>query len=303
MNSLHLKSPAKLNLFLKIIRRRPPAGGEATRQGRSDGYHELVTLFHRISLFDTLRLKKIPTGFSLRSSNPELSCGEDNLITRAYRELQKVYPKLGGVSVYLTKKIPMGGGLGGGSGNAATFLLGMKKLYKLPISRMQLVKIGARLGADVAFFIYDTPMAIGKGVGEKLRPVSSKVRHCFLLVLSSLGLNTRQVYQTLPRKLPAVSLTKASRVATMLSSFLSRKNYRQAAPLLANDLEAPAFQLRPSIKQLIIKIKQQGVLSVQMSGSGPTVFAFMPSLAQARKLAKQIRREEPDQQVVICHSW
>lgn len=305
MRSLILRSPAKLNLFLKIIRRRP------------NGYHELVTLFHRISLFDTLRLKKIPSGFKLTCSRPDLSCGEDNLITRAYRELQKIYPKLGGVSVHLTKKIPMGGGLGGGSGNAGTFLLGMKKLYNLSISRDQLVKIGAKLGADVAFFIYDTPTAMGKGVGEKIRPLQSKARHYFVLVMDPQGLNTKKVYETLsqlmgpgpiinrarPHLEKGASLTKASRVATILSDFLGRKKYRQASQLLANDLEAPAFKLRPSIEQLILKIKQRDALSVQMSGSGPTVFALVPNLAQAKKLAAQIRREEAGKQVVICHSY
>ncbi|MSR78160.1 MAG: 4-(cytidine 5'-diphospho)-2-C-methyl-D-erythritol kinase [Candidatus Omnitrophica bacterium] len=291
MRTLILKSPSKLNLYLKIIRR------------RSNGYHELVTLFHRISLCDTLRIQKKPKEFFLRCSDPRLSCGEDNLITRAYRELQNIFPKLGGVSVNLTKRIPMGGGLGGGSGNAASFLLGMKKLYSLPVSRMQLVQIAVRLGADVAFFIYDTSTAIGRGVGEKLKLVPNKIKHWFVLVISREELSTKQVYQALPRKLPAVSLTKVSRVVTMISNFFSRKNSHQISQLFANDLEAPAFQLRPSIRQTLLRFHPLGVTFSGMSGSGPTVFAMVPSLSKAREVARKIRKQEPDKQVLICHSW
>jgi 4-diphosphocytidyl-2-C-methyl-D-erythritol kinase len=114
MDSIILQSPAKLNLHLRILRKRP------------DGYHDLLTLFHRISLADTISIRNRAAGFKLTTNLRGLETGEGNLITKAYRLLQKEFPKLGGVCVRLTKRIPMGGGLGGGSSNAAHFLLGMK---------------------------------------------------------------------------------------------------------------------------------------------------------------------------------
>ncbi|MFA5160593.1 MAG: 4-(cytidine 5'-diphospho)-2-C-methyl-D-erythritol kinase, partial [Candidatus Omnitrophota bacterium] len=133
MKKIILKSPAKLNLHLRILGK------------RSDGYHELLTLFHRISLADTIIIRKNSGSFKLTTNIPSLETGEGNLITKAYRALQKKFPKLGGVSVRLTKRIPLGAGLGGGSSNAAFFLLGMKKLFGLKISSKELFAMGKKL--------------------------------------------------------------------------------------------------------------------------------------------------------------
>lgn len=291
MKSLTLSSPAKVNLFLKIIRRLP------------NGYHELLTLFHRISLRDTLRLTATQKDIQIRCNQPALSLGADNLITRAYRLLQKEFPKLGGVSVRLTKKIPMGGGLGGGSSNAGTFLLGMKKLYRLPLSNQKLTRLAAQLGADCAFFAQGVNQAIGEGVGEKLRPLPSKKKHWFVLILGEQGLSTKQVYQALPKKLPGVSLTKQKRVVKILAHFLEHQDYPSTVRLLRNDLEAPAFCLRPSIQKTIQEIQSLGVPLVLMSGSGSTVFVMVDSQRAAQILKKKLQRVLRKRQIVVCHTY
>jgi len=140
MKVITVKSPAKLNLHLRILRRRP------------DGYHDLLTLFHRISLHDTIRIRKARSGFKLTTNQSDLETGEGNLITKAYRMLQERFPRLDGVAVRLDKKIPLGAGLGGGSSNAAHFLLGMKKLFRLKISLPELMKMGKRLGRTCRSF-------------------------------------------------------------------------------------------------------------------------------------------------------
>ncbi len=296
MKSLTLKSPAKLNLYLKVTGRRP------------DGYHNLVTIFHRISLADTLSLSKSKKGFSLKCRmasglGQKLSSGEDNLIAKAYRLLEKEVPGLGGVSVRLTKRIPLGAGLGGGSGNAAAFLTGMKKLYSLPISQARLMKLGARLGADVAFFVSGWKQALGEGVGDRLKPMKAGARHWFILIVSAKGLSTPKVYRNLPRKLPAVTLTKIERTVKLLTSFLEQKRYHQAGRILENDLELPAFFLRPSLKQIVTKINRRGLSAVKMTGSGPTVFAIAPDFKQASRFAKILRRDFPAQKVIVCSSY
>lgn len=292
MHSLTLDSPAKLNLTLYVVGKYP------------NDYHKLITLFHRISLRDTLRLKKKKTpDIHLTCSNSQLACDESNLIIRAYRLLQKKFPKLGGVSVHLTKRIPMGGGLGGGSSNAAFFLLGMKKLYNLPLSKQGAVNLGKQLGADVPFFIYEANQALGKGRGDEIISKPSRGKKWFVLVLSPKGLDTRKVYQALSQNLSQASLTKGSHATKMTCDFLKRQDFRRAKGFLYNELEQAAFRLRPSIQKIIAKIIQLGIPAVAMSGSGPSVFAVCPSERDARHLARQLKRNLSSEKVVVCHTF
>ncbi len=292
MNSLTLRSPAKLNLFLKIIRRRP------------DGYHDLVTLFHRISLCDKISLSKKPAGFSLTAdSSFRLPLGETNLITKAYRALRQRFKRLGGVAVHLEKNIPVGGGLGGGSSNAASFLFGMKKMWDLKISRQGLVRLGAELGADVPFFLYDTTQALAEGIGESIKPIPANTRRHFLLLISRRGLSTKQVYQNLAPPAPPPSLTRQRRIARLLAEVLDEKKLDQAAALMENDLEESAFRLRPSLLKCISKLNEFGIRTARMSGSGPTVFAILPYPEEAQTIAQKLRRLLPAQKIVVCHSY
>jgi 4-diphosphocytidyl-2-C-methyl-D-erythritol kinase len=181
MHSLAIDSPAKLNLTLRVRGKRP------------DGFHELVTLFHRISLKDSLFLRKTRRGFRLICSHPGIP-QKNNLITRAYEILKKQFPSLGGIQVRLIKRIPIGGGLGGGSSNAAAFLLSANRLFQLKLSRKKLLKLGAKLGSDIPFFVSGFRHALGEGRGERIRPFSFKRKLWFLLFPSKRGLSTRQVY-------------------------------------------------------------------------------------------------------------
>lgn len=292
MHSLTVASPSKVNLYLKIIRKRP------------DGYHDLYTLFHRISLRDTLKLKKNSApGLKLTCSNPKLSLGEDNLITKAYRALQAEYPQLGGVSAHLEKVIPIGAGLGGGSGNAAALLLGLKRLYGLPISLKRLTRIGAKLGADVPFFIHNINQAIGLGIGDRLKPKPLKRRLWFVLAVSDQGLSTPAVYKSLSYPPKGPSLTKVSRAVTMLCDFLEGRNSQQLSQALENDLEAAAFLLRPSLRVLIERLKKLGAPAVRMSGSGPTVFAIFYNSRTAQNFAQKLRKVQLAKKVLVCHSF
>ena len=276
MQVLTVKSPAKLNLHLRILRRRP------------DSYHDLLTLFRKIALCDTIRIQKTRSGFILKTNKRGLETGEGNLITKAYRALQEKFPGLGGVTVYLNKKIPMGAGLGGGSSNAAYFLLGMKKLFGLKIAQKDLLKIGKTLGADVPFFLLDAPQAIAWGIGEKLEKIPRRQKLWFCLLLTDKGLNTRKVYQTLKPPRRALSLTREKGIATLLCSLFDAKKIPEAARVVRNDLELPAFKLRPSIFKAIRILREKGASLAMMSGSGPTVFAVFPTRREAVKFAKKI---------------
>ena len=288
MKSLTLKSPAKLNLYLRIAGR------------RSDGYHNLLTLFHRVSLADTLRLAKVPADFFLKCPDPRIPLDENNLIAKAYRLLQTRFPALGGVRVSLEKRIPVGAGLGGGSSNAAFFLLGMKKLYRLRISTSGLLKMGAQLGADVPFFIHNINQGIGTGRGDRILKKKAGARHYFILAASEQGLSTREVYRQYSNRAPA--LTKSSRELRILCDFLAQKKYEKAAALLKNDLEFPAFELRPSLRDLVGKFKKRGILFAGMTGSGPTVFGISSGFQEAKRAAKELQKELPFNQILLCRS-
>ena len=291
MKKIILKSPAKLNLHLRSLGKQP------------DGYHKLLTIFHRISLADTITIRKNSQGFKLTTNIPSLETGEGNLITKAYRALQKEFPKLGGVSVKLTKRIPLGAGLGGGSSNAAFFLLGMKRLFRLKISPRELFAIGKSLGADVPFFLSDARQALAWGIGDKLQKIPSGPRLGFLLLLTEQGLNTKKVYQTLAWKGRPLSLTKERRIARILRSFLERKRIREAATCARNDLEIPAFRLMPSIPKAMAVLKDLGAPFVRMSGSGATVFVAFSSREEALDLSKRLKEVPFPFRKVICHSY
>ncbi len=291
MEKIILKSPAKLNLHLRVLGK------------QANGYHKLLTLFHRISFADTIVIRKAPKGFKLTTNLPSLETGEGNIITKAYRALQKKFPELGGVSVRLTKRIPVGAGLGGGSSNAAFFLLGMKKLFRLKIPSKELFAIGKKLGADVPFFLLNARQALAWGIGDRLQKVPPGARLGFLLLVTEQGLNTKKVYQKLAWSGRPLSLTKERRIARILRSFLERKRTREASAFARNDLEIPAFYLMPSIPKAMAVLKGLGAPFVLMSGSGATVFAAFSSREEALDLSKRLKEVPFPFRKVICHSF
>jgi len=290
MKTLTLQSPAKVNLDLRILGR------------YANGYHKLFTLFHRISICDTLRLVPRRHGVVIRCHHSAVPLDQSNIIAKAYQLLLERWPNLPGVTVYLTKRIPVAAGLGGGSSNAAAFLLGMKKLFSLRISQPELMALGGKLGADVPFFVANTTQAFGRDIGDSIEPVLSKVNKWFVLITSDQGLSTRDVYLKLPRRLPAASLTKLERTARIATHFLDRLALEKVDQILTNDLEKPAFKLQPAIQKIIQKAVTLGASLVRMSGSGPTVFAVFPNQNEARIFARRIRQVLKNK-VIICHSY
>jgi len=270
MNRITLQSPAKVNLYLRIVGR------------RQDGYHMLDTLFHRLSLADTLTLTKQKADFSF-SSNANLPAREGNLLFKAYVELQKKFPKLGGVHARLVKRIPIGAGLGGGSSNAAFFLLGMAKLYDLKISQAELMKMGVRVGADVPFFLLQKNQARALGIGEKLKHLPSKRKRYFLLLTDPKPLSTPAVYKQYreqggPFSKKSVDLNES-----------------------VNDLQPAALALRPSLQKTFKLLEKGGAETVLLSGSGPTVFAVSDSQAKIKKLYKSLAAALR-KRAILCYS-
>jgi len=288
MRSISVYSPAKLNLHLSVLGRRP------------DGYHELFTLFHRISLKDRITVKKITKPvFSLKTNHPELGRQNENLIYKAYQVLKRASRWKGGIEVKLDKKVPLVAGLGGGSSNAASFLLAMNHLFRLKLSRKTLVKLGLKLGADVPFFLYEVNQAFGSGIGEKIKPSAYHGKLWFVVVVPPFKLSTALVY----RRLKAPRLTRISRDATITSAFSGciKKGLWQI--LLGNDLFEASCALRPELRKVETLFDRAGASEHLMSGSGSAMFSLHRSKAEARRVAHFMKRSVPRAQVFVCHTY
>ena len=253
MTSIVLTAPAKVNLFLKVLGK------------RTDGYHNLHTLFERISLADEIKLTRIPKGISLSSDKFITARAKDNIAFKAAEAILSHAKVQGGVRIEISKRIPIAAGLGGGSSDAAAVLEGINKLYCLDIPNCVLRRIGSKLGADVPFFLLHTPYAIGRGIGDKLRAVDSRLKLWHLLIYPGFKVATKDVYKELDKNLTWVSGG---------DKMTFPKRWNDAEGLLWNDLEGVVAGKRPVIGKIIQCLASSLGKRAIVSGSGPSVFCL-----------------------------
>ena len=255
---LTLRSPAKLNLFLHIVGR------------RDDGYHLLQSVFQLIDWCDTICLKKIVEN-EVRRINPIPGVPpEQDLVVRAANLLKDFCKIDSGVEIDLKKEIPMGAGMGGGSSDAATTLIGLNALWNLNLPKETLSTLGLKLGADVPFFIFGQN-AFVEGIGEKIQEISLQTTD-FLVIFPNQGIATASIFQD-------PELTRDHAQIT-IDGFL-------ASPLLyqSNDCQAVALRICPEVKQALDWITQAVPGSQpRMSGSGSSVFAVLAPKTDTAKL-------------------
>ncbi|WP_157062978.1 4-(cytidine 5'-diphospho)-2-C-methyl-D-erythritol kinase [Actinopolyspora mortivallis] len=255
-----VRVPAKLNLHLSV--------GDS----RSDGYHELVTVFQALSLVDeiTIRTADEP-GLDVRGEGAEVTpTGADNLAWRAVTELAHHCgrdPANPGVRVSLNKGIPVAGGMGGGSADAAATLLALNSLWRLEMGREELAEVAGRLGSDVPFALQGGT-ALGTGRGERLVPVLARHTYHWVIAMNEEGLRTPDVYGELDR-LRQTSSNRVGDVEPVLEA-LASGDPRELALLLGNDLQAAAVSLRPVLRRTLRAGVDAGALAGIVSGSGPT---------------------------------
>ncbi|HVL15043.1 MAG TPA: 4-(cytidine 5'-diphospho)-2-C-methyl-D-erythritol kinase [Gemmata sp.] len=281
-------APAKLNLFLEVLRKRP------------DGYHDLESLMVAVDLFDTLEVRAAPAGvISLECDPPGLPTGLDNLVVKAATALRTHAgrPELG-AAIRLTKRIPSQAGLGGGSSDAALALLALNEIWKLAQTRDELAAIGAAIGSDVPFFL--TPLAAWcTGRGEVVAPEAAGRRMDFVLACPPVGLATADVYRTLSapdRPRPGDSLRAAVRAGDAAA----------VGGAAFNRLEEPAFALAPQVKQVRDRLAALGPCGARMTGSGSAVYAACRTREEALTLAGAFRNGrptgEPESRVFVVRS-
>jgi 4-diphosphocytidyl-2-C-methyl-D-erythritol kinase len=268
-SAVRVWTPAKVNLFLEVLARRP------------DGYHELATLMTAVSLYDTLEFTEEPTGATtLHSDHPSLSTGPDNLIRRAVELVRRRSGRSEGVAVRLWKRIPMAAGLAGGSSDAAATLAGLNRLWRLDWGREELARLGAELGSDVAFF-FAAPAAWCTGRGERIEPLRLGRALDFVLVSPPVGLSTAEVFRgvTVPAEpIPSGAVRRAAEAGDV----------RELGQLLHNRLQPAAERLCPDVAGLCARLAGLGPAGQLMTGSGSTVFALCRCAGEALTLARAL---------------
>ncbi len=267
-------SPAKINTILRVTGTRP------------DGYHTLEMVMVPLAFGDTITISSAPAAehqIHLTCSDPTLACDVTNLCYRAAAVLQPLMKAPQFVTMHVDKRIPMGGGLGGGSGNAATVLSALNKMWGLGLSNAALGEIGVTLGADVPFFCYGVP-AICEGIGEKITPLTSFPKLSILLVNPGFHLSTPSIYKAYD-----LQLTPPRSRGSCPQLF---EGLQEVATTLENDLQDVAEKIHPIIRSIRNELIEQGAVAAQMSGSGPTVFGIFENEEKAQQVAKKIARPE-----------
>lgn len=259
---MHLKlaAPAKINWFLAVVGK------------RDDGYHDIVSPMQCVSLFDDL--------FFEHAENIELVSqmevpAKDNLVYRAACLLKEVSGCRRGAKITLKKNIPLAAGLGGGSSDAASTLVGLNRLWGLGCGKDQLMKIAAKIGSDVPFFI-EGGFSLVEGRGEKVRPLKSGSTVPLLLVKPELEISSAWAYGNYETE-----LTKRSIDIKLFCQALDRKDFALLRDMVFNDLEKAVVRKYPVVSEIKEKLTDNGALVSSMSGSGPTVFGVFNSIEEA----------------------
>jgi len=265
MNKTFL-APAKINLCLHVLGKRP------------DGYHELAMLMQRVSLYDTVRIALVAErGVRVACRGVELPPGGENIAARAARRMLEISGADCGVEIFIDKAIPVAAGLGGGSSDAATVLMGLDEMLSTALGKERLMAEGGKLGADVPFFVFKEA-AWATGIGDCLETAPSLAPLWYVLVNPGVAVSTAWVYQNL-------GLTSPGTVARM-PGFLETTG--GVVRLLHNDLERvtiPRFPVIASLKKRLLGLGAAGVL---MSGSGPTVFGVFEGAEAARAASDEL---------------
>ena len=263
------KAPAKINLFLRVLGK------------RADGYHDIASLMQKITLYDELTFTLKPSGINLDCPGSDLPTSEDNLVFSAAQSIFAYANYPSGVEIKLTKKIPLAGGLGGGSSDAATTLMALNEICSLGLKKNELLMLGAKLGADVPFFIFGNT-ALVSGIGDQLKAVQNIPELNFVLINPQFPLSTKMVYDNLNLRLTREKINYSIPRFFALGDVIRE---------LHNDLEEVSLKLHPELNNLKQILLCHGALGALMSGSGPTVFGIFPDEKSAKKAVNAVEKE------------
>ena len=276
---LELPSPAKINLFLDVLSR------------RDDGYHDVVTVFEKIDLCDSISFSDLNTGtgvhqegIEITSNAPELPCDGSNLAYRACLSLKKRYGISKGVKIHIEKRIPIAAGLGGGSSNAAVVLRGLNRLWGLRLRDKELSDVGKGIGADVPFFIFNHSFAVGTGVGDEISPIKSDLEMWHVIISPPHRVLTKEVYDGL-----SLGLTASRPDVKILVRAVEENNVRTIEKSIYNALEPVVKDKVADISAAKEMVNGWGFSAAGVTGSGPAIFVLTFGRKEAFELRGRLR--------------
>lgn len=282
MLELNLKALAKINLGLDVLRR------------REDGYHEVRMIMQTIHLYDKIQIRKLPKpGIEVTTNLYYLPVNENNLVYKAAKLLMDEFQIPEGVHIGLKKHIPVAAGMAGGSSDAAAVLFGVNRMFRLGLSRQQLMVRGVKIGADVPYCIL-RGTALAEGIGEKLTSLPPAPKCPVLIAKPPISVSTRMVYENLKLN----ESTVHPDIDAVISA-IEAGDGRAMAEHMGNVLESVTCVRYPVIGQLKDIMVKYGAMNAMMSGSGPTVFGLFPDRKTARTALLEIRRQGLAKQVYL----
>jgi 4-diphosphocytidyl-2-C-methyl-D-erythritol kinase len=272
MNSVTIKAPAKINLYLEVIKKRP------------DGYHDIRTIMQSVDLFDIIHVAKTKRDICIESSYPNIPLDERNTAYKAAKIMQDYYKFDGGLKIAIEKNIPIAAGLGGGSSDAAAVLKAINFLYDLKIDDLMLSKLGKEIGADVPYCVLGGTV-LAEGIGDRLTRMPDFKGVPIVIVKPDFNIETRSVFSNLN--------LKDINVNTDLNVFIENlysKNISAIGSSLYNQLEIVVESRFKQISQLKKFLLENGAIGSLMTGSGPSVFAIFEKEKIARQAADNIAK-------------
>ena len=284
MNSITLKSRAKINLSIDVLGK------------RQDGYHLVEMIMQTIDLYDLIEInEKDNDQITIKSTSDEIPLDCNNLVYKAANLIKKTFNINKGVEIHIKKNIPVAAGMAGGSSNAAAVLVGLNKLWNLNLINQQLEKIGLKLGADVPFCI-NGGAVLASGIGEELTPIKGLTKDvCILVCKPDLFVSTKEVYECIDSK----DIDKRPNNKFLIEC-LKNEETRQLAENMFNVLEGVTMDKHPVIQQIKDIMTNNRALGAMMSGSGPTVFGLYENREDAVKCKAILEKQFKQTFVVAC---
>lgn len=274
-------APAKLNLYLKVLRK------------RKDGYHEIATLFERINIFDTITASHAKEGIDIKCDDLSVPTGKGSLCHRAVELVKDKFKIKAGVKILIKKNIPIAAGLGGGSSDAASILKALNELWALKLRKDTAMEIGRLLGADVPFFIADCPFAMGRRRGDYVKPIKSKNIIWHTVITPDITMLTGDIYR-LYSEINSLTLTIKRSVVRIHSPALYLSDINRLKALLHNDLERVVLSREPVIKSIKNTLEENNGRNTLVTGSGPSVFGLYSTRKEASRAKERILKRFPD---------
>lgn len=276
MKIVKCKAPAKINYRLDVLNK------------RNDGYHDLRMVNTAVTLYDDIEIELTERGITVDVENDDdVPHGENNIVYQVAKEILAYSNKNIGVRIKIRKNIPSAAGMGGGSSNAAAVLMTLNSMLKINLSKEKLIAIGVRFGADVPFFILESP-ALAEGVGDKLHKIKKMPKMPLVLVSPNIKVATKWAFERFDSLESENQNSKPVELQEEIPlQFTTKKSIIR---FLNNDLERVTLQKYPALSDIKQALTKLGALATQMTGSGPTVFGIFPDQETAQQACSKLSK-------------